>query len=538
MLDQGLRPPANLTKLAALHPARGFVSMQRYDADDFELSPEGPRFWTRDSLRHVVERVLGRRHFIVVSNREPYVHRLEGEEIVCERSISGVVTALEPVMRVCGGTWIAHGSGNADRDVVDRHDHVLVPPRHPEYTLRRVWLGKADEDGYYYGFANRALWPLCHIAYHRPFFEAEDWEAYRRVNRQFADAVLDEIRGQTAIVLIQDYHFALLSSLLRQANPKLLLAQFWHIPWANPETFRVCPWQEEILAGLLGNDLLGFHIRRHCENFLETVNTGIEALVDHEHFSVTRAGHTTLVRPFPISLDIEGISEQAASRETSERTAQLRQQLGVANQGVLLGVDRIDYTKGIPERLRAIDRLLEQHPEYAGKICFVQIAAPSRMRLQRYQALANEIESLVEEINWKHALARWMPIIYRKGQYSLDDVLAFYRLADVCVVSSLHDGMNLVAKEYVAARADGDGVLVLSRFTGAARELEHSLQINPYAVDEMAATLHQALSMGEAERRARMSALREIISRNNIYRWAGKIVTELGRIAARRELET
>ncbi|MFQ5667503.1 MAG: trehalose-6-phosphate synthase [Candidatus Binatia bacterium] len=512
--------------------------MHEIESDEFKLAAETPQFWTRDTLRGVVERALGRRLFIVVSNREPYIHQLDGEEIVCTRPVSGMVAALEPVVRVCGGSWVAHGSGTADRDVVDEQDCIAVPPDSPEYKLRRVWISKADEDGYYYGFANQALWPLCHIAYRRPVFEAKDWEAYRRVNRQFAGAVLEEARGLDAIVLIQDYHLALLSSLLRRTNPRMLIAQFWHIPWPNRETFRVCPWGGPILTGLLGNDLLGFHIRHHCQNFLETVATSIEARVDYERSAVTRAGHMTMVRPFPISLDIDAITEQAMSEATAARVRQLRQQLGLTNQRVLLGVDRIDYTKGIPERLRAFDRLLQRHPEYIGKLRFLQIASPSRTRLRHYQALAREIEALVEEINWKYAQPHWFPITYREGHHTTKELLAFYRLADVCVASSLHDGMNLVAKEYIAARSDGDGVLVLSRFTGSARELDQSLHINPYAADETAATLHQALCMQETERRRRMAGLRKAVARNNIYRWAGKMVNELGRIAARRHLET
>jgi alpha,alpha-trehalose-phosphate synthase [UDP-forming] len=512
--------------------------MQDVDREDRERVVERPRFWTRDRLHHIVERVLGERQFIIVSNREPYIHRLDGEEIVCERPVSGLVRALEPVMRACGGTWVAHGSGNADRDVVDDHDHVRVPPQHPEYMLRRVWLTKADEAAYYYGFSNQALWPLCHIAYQRPTFVSEDWDAYVRVNQQFATAVLDEAGDTDAIVLIQDYHFALLPGFLREANPKLLIAQFWHIPWPNRETFRVCPWGPQILEGLLGNDLLGFHIRYHCNNFITTVAATTEARVDAEASAITRGGHRTLVRPFPISLDIDDLSRQAGSADTLARAARLRHQLGVTQQRVLLGIDRIDYTKGIPERLRAFDRLLAAHPEYVGKVHLVQIGAPSRSRIPSYQALAKEIETLVGEINWKYAQGHWVPITYRDTPATPEDVLAFYRLADVCVVTALHDGMNLVAKEYVAARSDGDGVLLLSRFTGAARELEQSLRVNPYAADEVAAAMYQALSMDEAERRARMAALRETVARNNIYRWAGKMVNELGRIAARRTLET
>jgi trehalose 6-phosphate synthase len=508
------------------------------EAEDVDLSSEGPRFWTPDTLRQVVERVLGRRLFIVVSNREPYVHRLDGDAVVCDRPVSGLVTALEPVMEVCGGTWVAHGSGDADRDVVDAHDRVNVPPQDPVYSLRRVWLSKQDEEDYYYGFANETMWPLCHIAHQRPTFKVDDWEAYVRVNRQFASAVLEEAQGRDAVVLVQDYHFALLPSFLREANPDLLIAQFWHIPWPNREKFRLCPWGPQILEGLLGNDLLGFHIRYHCQNFLESVATTTEARVDSGHSSVTRGGQVTLVRPFPISLDIDALSEQARSPAVAQQANRLRYQLGLTNQRVILGVDRVDYTKGIPERLRALDRLLATHPEYLGKVRLVQIGAPSRTRIASYQTLAQEIESLVADLNWKYAQGRWMPIIYRHRAHTPEEVLPFYQLADVCVVSALHDGMNLVAKEFVAARPDGDGVLVLSRFAGAAEELEQSLRINPYSVDELAAALHQALCMEESDRRARMAALREAVARNDIYRWAGKIVSELGRIAARRSLET
>lgn len=511
--------------------------MQTVDTEDQELVAEGPRFWTRETLSQAVDHFLAGRHLIVVSNREPYLHRFEGDDIVCERPVGGMVTALDPVMRVCGGSWVAHGSGSADPETADAEGRLGVPPLHPAYTLRRLWLNKRDEEDYYNGFANQALWPLCHIVYERPTFRAQDWQAYQRVNSQFAAAVLDEAADCDAIVLIQDYHLALLPQRLREARPEMLIGQFWHIPWPNREAFRICPWAREIVEGLLANDLLGFHIRYHCQNFLDAVAATIEAQVDQEAATVVRGGHRTRVWPFPISVDIDEIATQAMSDDISARMQRWRQQLGLAHQRVILGVDRIDYTKGIPERMRAIDELLSAHPEYLGKIRFVQIGAPSRTRIARYQELASEIESMVENINWKHAQGRWMPIIYREAPHSREELLALYRLADVCVVTPLHDGMNLVAKEYVSARADGDGVLVLSTFAGAARELEQSLQINPYAIDETAAAVHQALTMDEAERRARMAALRDTVARNNIFRWAGKIVSHLGRLAAQRHLE-
>lgn len=511
------------------------LPLTQYDA--LESSEEFPRFWSRDTLHQVIERALQGYHLVVVSNREPYVHRLEAGQIVCERPVSGLVTALEPVMRACGGTWVAHGSGNADREVTDAFGRLPVPPQAPSYTLRRLWISKEDEDEYYYGFANQALWPLCHIVFQRPVFRVEHWGAYRRVNRQFAEAVLNETRDRPTIVLIQDYHFALLPRMLREAQPDLLIAHFWHIPWPNREAFRICPWSEEILDGLLGNDLLGFHIRYHCQNFLESIASAMEARVDHEQSSIVRGGRTTFVRPFPISLDIDAISEEARSPTLLERARQIRDRLGLGDQRVLLGVDRIDYTKGIPERLRAFDRLLQTHPEYQGNVCFVQIAAPSRSRIPSYKALATELDTLVADINWKYGSGRWTPVIYLDAAYPPEEVLAFYRLADVCVVSSLHDGMNLVAKEFVAARPDLDGALILSRFTGVARELEEALQVNPYAVDELAHAMHQAMTMDPAERRARLGALRDTIQRNNIYRWAGKIISAMARIAQRRKLE-
>lgn len=511
--------------------------MQAIDNDDQELTADGPRFWTRETLHQSIERFLAGRHLIVVSNREPYVHRFEGDDIVCERPVGGMVTALDPVMRACGGSWVANGSGSADRESADADGRLGVPPTHPAYTLRRVWLERADEDQYYNGFANQALWPLCHIVYQRPNFRAQDWQAYTRVNHQFAEAVLDEAAGREAIVLIQDYHLALLPQFLRERQPGMLIGQFWHIPWPNREVFRICPWGRELIEGLLANDLLGFHIRYHCENFLDAVAATTEAQVDHEGGAVIRGGHRTRVWPFPISVDFDEIGAQVMSDEVTARVQRWRQQLGVTNQRVIVGVDRIDYTKGIPERLRAIDELFSTHREYLGKVRFVQIGAPSRTRVARYKSLAREIAAMVENINWKHADGRWMPIVYREAPHSREDLIALYRLAEVCVVTPLHDGMNVVAKEFVSARSDGDGVLVLSKFAGAARELEHGLQVNPYAVDETAAALHQALSMEEGERRDRMAALRDSVARNNVYRWAGKIVSQLGRLAAQRHLE-
>jgi trehalose 6-phosphate synthase len=485
--------------------------------------------WTRESLDELVREKLSGYLFVVVSNREPYIHTFSGYKIVTEVPASGLTVALDPVMQACGGTWIAHGSGDADNEVVDKESKVSVPPDEPRYSLKRVWLSKEEENGYYYGFSNEALWPLCHIAYTRPDFVESDWNIYRKVNEMFAQSVLEEVGGRKAFVFIQDYHLALLSGLIKEKNPNTITAQFWHIPWPNREAFRICPWQEEILHGLLGNDLLGFHIRYHCNNFLDTVDRAIEAKVDWDRYEVTRGGKKTAVRPFPISVDFEEISQEAQRDEVTREVERLKNKLGIEDEMVGIGLDRIDYTKGIPDRFRAIARLLEKYPEYRGRVVFVQAGVPSRIQLGAYKKLNEEIDNLVEEINWKYGMRRWKPIIYLREHEPPLTLMALRRIANFCVVSSLHDGMNLVAKEFVASRFDGDGVLILSPFTGAARELTDALLINPYATDHFADAIKGALEMAETERQKRMQKMREVVRENNIYKWAADIISELAK---------
>jgi trehalose 6-phosphate synthase len=486
--------------------------------------------WNGVRLQELLRERIGDAHQVVVAKREPYVQTREGDRIRWMFPASGVVTALDPLMRTCGGTWIAHGSGDADRDVADAHGRLRVPPGDESYTLRRIWLSKEEEDGYYYGFANEALWPLCHIAYTRPLFDASDWEQYRLVNQRFADAVLEEIAGRRAIVFVQDYHFALLPRYLKEARPDLVVCQFWHIPWPNREAFRICPWADEILDGLLGNDLLGFHVQHHCNNFLETVDRSIESRVDYEHFAVIRGGKRTLVRPFPIGIDPD-LPYVSQERMADGGVGEVRRRLALRDEAILVGVDRLDYTKGIPERLRAVDRLLERYPEHRGRFVLVQLAAPSRTRIKRYRHLGDEVDELVDEINWRHRTERWQPIHLLKYHHPPEEISAFFRAATACVVSSLHDGMNLVAKEFVATRRDGRGVLVLSRFTGAAREMTEAVQINPYATDEFADALHEALTMPEEEQVRRMHRLRAQVAESNIYQWAGRLLSEAFRLA-------
>lgn len=488
-------------------------------------------FWTRDKLHEIISEELCERKLIVVANREPYIHiRGSSGQIRCITPASGLTTALDPILRSSGGVWIAHGSGSADRETVDKCDRVRVPPEAPLYTLRRVWLPKQIEDEYYYGLANGGLWPLCHVAFHRPQFNQKHWDSYRRANEIFADAILGEADGQPALVFIQDYHFGLLARMLKRRNPDLTVAHFWHIPWPNREMFRTFPWKEELLEGLLGNDLLGFHLRCHSSNFLETVDRSLEALVDNESACVTRGGHTTVVRSFPIGIDVAKQTEIASSIPISSATAHWRTELGYVPEILGIGIDRIDYTKGIPDRLHALDLLLEDRPEYIGRLVFVQVGVPSRTAIGEYEELNRSLGRLVQELNSKWARGPWRPVLFVRRHVDQASLVALHLMADFCVVSSLHDGMNLVAKEFVASRIDGDGVLVLSTFTGAARELTDALLVNPFSVDEMAAAMHEALTMPAIERRRRMNKMRGVVSANNVYRWAGKIIQTLAGI--------
>ncbi len=487
---------------------------------------EKEELWTETKLRDLVLAKMGENALCVVSNREPYMHVIEDTsgKVRSIKPASGVVTAIDPILRACGGTWIAHGSGNADRKFVNSKNKLAVPPEDNRYILKRVWLTKEEEQGYYYGFSNEGLWPLCHITHNRPLFRESDWQMYKEVNQKFADAVLEELPTKNPFVFIQDYHFTLLPKMIKEKQPNATIALFWHIPWPNPEIFATCPYQKEILDGMLACDLIGFHVQYHCNNFLDTANRLLESRVDTEKFSIVRAGKETFVRAFPISVDsYMGETTQQDSTEIDK----LSKEYELEGKIVAVGVERIDYTKGLIERMSAIDRFLEKYPQYKGKFVLIQLAAPSRTHIKRYHDLMAEIDEAVEKVNWKHSDGNWKPIIYLKRHFSPEEIKPYYALADVCIVSSLHDGMNLVAKEYVISNKDLDGVLVLSRFTGAARELTDAVQINPYSIEEFADAIKFAVEMPAEEKKKRMENMRKIVTENNVYRWAGNIITEL-----------
>ncbi|NQT00009.1 MAG: trehalose-6-phosphate synthase, partial [Candidatus Omnitrophica bacterium] len=441
----------------------------------------------REKLQKTVREKLKGYQVIVASNREPYLHYLKEGKLSLIKPAGGASHTLDSVLQACGGLWVAYGSGPADRKGADQEGKVQLPPDDPSYTLKRIWLSKEEADGYYYGFSNQALWPLCHIVYTRPIFRQEDWEYYKKVNQMFAQAILKEIGKTKAFVWIQDYHLALLAKYIKEQRKDVICAHFWHIPWPNPEAFRICPFKNEILEGLLANDLLGFHVRYHGDNFISTVENEIEARIDKERNSIVCQGHETVIRGLPISVDYQKISSDVDSAAIKERSQHFREEFALSEgTKVMVGLDRIDYTKGIPEKLRAIGRLLEKYPQYKEQFVFIQMGALSRVHIAEYRDLNDEINDLVEKINWKHSTDNWSPIIFSRRTLSHADTSAFYRLADICLVSALHDGMNIVAKEYICAKNNLNGVLVLSQFTGAARELNEAILINPYDIEDFA----------------------------------------------------
>jgi trehalose-6-phosphate synthase len=504
------------------------------------LREAGESQWTAERLAVRIRNRSGSSRIFLVSNREPYMHVHQGREIACVVPPSGMVTALEPVLCACDGVWVAGGSGDADKETVDSFDRLRVPPNDPRYTLRRVWLTPEEEEKYYEGFANEGLWPLCHIAHTRPTFRAGDWECYQRVNQHFANALVEEMGGsEDPIVFVQDFHFALLPRMIKQARPDARVAIFWHIPWPNPEAFGICPWQSELIDGILGADLIGFHIPAHCHNFLGTVDRSVEARTDMAHQTVRRHGHITTVRPYPVSVAFEGVNHGGAAPgkigtdDTDALEAsragrdKLLSEFGVRAESVAVGVDRLDYTKGIVERLMAVELLLEKHPFYLERFTLVQVAAPSRTRIPAYADLHKHVDEAVKRINDRFQTQHWRPIVLIDRQCNHKEVTRYYRAADICLVTSLHDGMNLVAKEFVAARNDDDGVLVLSKFAGAAGELQDALIVNPYDIDGVAEAIRAGLDMSREDRRSRMKRMRRQVMEHNIYLWAANVLGDL-----------
>jgi trehalose 6-phosphate synthase len=502
-----------------------------------KIRDESQISWTPSSLKEILQKELSGDEIVILSNREPYIHNRREGKVEVQVPASGLVTALEPIMRACSGTWIAHGSGNADKEFVDKNDHVLVPPEKPAYKIRRVWLSKDEEEGYYYGFSNEGLWPLCHIAHTRPTFRAQDWEQYRKVNEKFASAVVKEVLTDDPVILIQDYHFALAPAMIRKKLPKATIITFWHIPWPNAESFGICPWREEILEGLLGSSILGFHTRFHCNNFLDATDRYLECRIDRDLSVISYRKKMTAVKAYPISIEWPSrwMNEVPSVFESRSRVRE-KNDLSV-DVRIGIGVDRLDYTKGILERFMAVERLLELYPEYIGKFTFIQIAAPTRSAISEYQHFESDVRALAQKINNRFSKDGYRPIVLLVKHHEPIDVFEYFRGSDLCFVSSLHDGMNLVAKEFISSRDDEGGVLILSQFTGAAKELPEALVVNPYNIDQCANGLAMALKMPLSEQKERMRNMRAQVQENNVFRWAGRMLMDAARMRNKERIE-
>ncbi len=492
--------------------------------EEAKLRTTGEAIWTPDRLKEEVKKILHEKTLIVVSNREPYMHVHSGKEIKCIVPASGMVTAMEPILKACGGLWIASGTGDADKETVDRNNKIAVPPNEEKYVLKRIWITPEEEEHFYYGFSNEGLWPLCHLAHTRPVFREKDWKYYKAVNSKFAGAVLEEVsKIEQPFVLVQDYHFALLPEMIKKERPDATVAIFWHIPWPNPEFFSICPWQNEILRGMLGANLIGFHTQYHCYNFLETVNNSIDSRVIRENLSVRIGNQTTFVKSFPISIAFT-LRDFDKKDDIVQSPAEILSRYGIKTNFLGIGVERIDYTKGIIERFLAIERFFEKYPSYREKFTFVQIGAPSRTKLKTYSDMVSLVETEADRINMKYRQKDWKPILLLIRHHSHEEIMPFYKSANLCMVTSLHDGMNLVAKEFVASRNNSDGVLILSRFAGASQELQGAIIINPYDIEQMSDAIKTALEMPKKIQQKRMKQMRQEIVEHNIYSWAAGLL--------------
>ncbi len=476
-----------------------------------------------EDLIKYAKKTLKNKELVVAMQREPYVHVKTPRGIKLQKTAGGAHVLLDGVLKQIGGLMVAIAAGNGDAAMVDKQGRLKVPPDTKSYTLKRIFLKKKELDGFYYGFANQTLWPLCHAVFVKPIFHDSWWQEYVKVNQKFADAILKELGDKNAFIWVNDYHLALLPKLLKEKNPKFSIGVFWHIPWPTYEIFRICPWRKEILEGLLGADFMGFHRGYHVDNFIECARRELGVLVDSEPRSVAYHGFQTKLANLPAGIDYHEIKEKLEKYKNADKRT-IKRDFGFSYQYLVVSVDRIDYTKGIVERTKIIDRFLEKYPEFVGKCVFLAIGAPSRVHIPAYKSLNREVLDVIEKVNWKYSTNDWAPIVFIDQVLPREKLFAYYHLADVSFVTALDDGMNLVAKEAVICADAEHGMLVLSKFTGAAKDLKSAMQINPYDIEASADTLHAALIMGKEEKIERNRSMKEAVKNNNIYDWAKSFI--------------
>jgi trehalose 6-phosphate synthase len=477
------------------------------------------------SLINFIKKQLGTRKLAIAIQREPYVHILTEDGVGLQKIAGGAHILLDGILKKTGGLMVAVAAGNADHLVVDGKNRIKVPPKQDKYTLKRIFLTREETEGFYYGFANQTLWPLCHAVFVRPVFNSDWWKSYVEVNKKFADALYDELKGKEAAIWINDYHLALLPLFLKKKTKKFKIGTFWHIPWPTYEIFRICPWRKEIMEGLLGSDFIGFHRGYHVENFIECARRDLGVIVDTEPRSITYNNHTTNVANFPAGIDYHEILEKL-ERHKGVTKKMIKEDFGFDYEYLAIGVDRIDYTKGIVARVQIIDKFLEKHPKYQGKFVYLSIGAPSRESIPAYHDYNERIAKIIQDVNNKYAKGDWKPIRFINEIVKRDRIFAYYKLADVCMVTSLDDGMNLVAKEFIICNNPKKGMLLLSKFTGAAKDLKSAMLINPYDTEGSADALYLALNMKEDEKEKRNLQMKEIVKENNIYKWGTDFIKE------------
>lgn len=471
---------------------------------------------------------------VIAADAETRKSQKQNGEMALTIPAGGVGLSFDPIAKAAGATYIARGKGEDDKKAVDRHDKLVVRDADGAYTLKRLFLSEAEMADYYYGFSNQTLWPLCHVAFERPQFRADWYEGYRRVNERFAKAIRDEIKGlpvgrkKKAIVWVNDFQLSLVPKLL--GNPKnTIVSMFWHIPWPTWEAFRILPFKEDILESLLSCDFLAFHRGYHVRNFLDTVAREFEARIDEETNTVYFGDHAVVVRNLPMGIDTDVVKSLIQKKPDDGLFVTISKKILaplLPKTKIILGVDRLDYTKGLLLRLEALDHFFANYPKYRGKVSYVGIIAPSREAVPAYQQLKKDIHKLADTINARYGKNGWKPIDIIYKLFRREEIVQFYQQASVCLVTPRDDGMNLVSKEFVVASSaeKNPGMLVLSTFAGSAIDLTEALIVNPYDFDGIANAIKKALEMDAKEKAERIARMVKTLDERNIYEWAKEFI--------------